>query len=307
MSMVRRLARWASVSAAHQELVRFDLQQMVNPEIQGVEYQHGTLAGFETREYLLAKWSRHCAYCEAENVPLNIDHIQPSAAGGTNRVSNLTLACAPCNQAKGDWDVAEFLPGDPDRLACILAQAKAPLRDAAAVNSTRWALFRALRLTGLPVRTGSGGQTKWNRTRFEMPKSHVLDAAAVGHPDILGGVAGWTMPTWCAKATGRGFYSRTRPDAHGFPRLRLTRTKRHHGFQTGDLVRAVVPRGNLAGVHVGRVAVRASGSFAVATAGGRLDGLNHRHCQLLQRADGWEWSALLPALKDRVSAQNGLR
>jgi len=33
------------------ELVRFDLQQMENPEIGGIEYQQGTLAGYEVREY----------------------------------------------------------------------------------------------------------------------------------------------------------------------------------------------------------------------------------------------------------------
>ena len=302
VSMVRRITRWAPVSAVHQELVRFDLQQMDNPEIQGVEYQQGTLAGSEIREYLLAKWGRQCAYCGAENVPLNIDHIQPRSRGGSDRVSNLTLACVPCNLSKGAQPIDEFLK-DPSRLARIRRQAKAPLRDAAAVNSTRWALFQALQASGFPIDTSSGGQTKWNRTRFALPKTHALDAAAVGRPDSLAGVAGWTMPIWSAKATGRGSYSRTRANAHGFPRLHLTRTKRHHGFQTGDLVWAVVTRGQHTGTHVGRVAVRSSGSFALTLAGGKIDGINHRCCRLLQRAAGWEWAVLLPALKDRVSAQ----
>ncbi|MHB1919686.1 MAG: RRXRR domain-containing protein, partial [Acidimicrobiales bacterium] len=55
MSMLTRLSRWAPVVGVHLELVRFDTQQMENPEVSGVEYQQGTLAGFEVREYLLAK------------------------------------------------------------------------------------------------------------------------------------------------------------------------------------------------------------------------------------------------------------
>jgi len=54
--------------------------------------------------------------------------------GGSNRVSNLTLACEPCNQKKGNHTAAEF--GFPH----LMAQANAPLRNAAAVNSVRWAV-----------------------------------------------------------------------------------------------------------------------------------------------------------------------
>jgi len=133
------------------ELVRFDLQAMENPEIEGCQYQQGTLAGYELREYLLDKWARTCAYCGKQNLPLQIEHIFPRAKGGTGRGSNLTLACEKCNQAKGNEDVAVFLKKKPEVLKRILAQAKAPLKDAAAVNSTRWALLGRLRKTGLPV------------------------------------------------------------------------------------------------------------------------------------------------------------
>lgn len=43
---------------------------MENPEISGIEYQQGELQGYEIREYLLNKWDRKCAYCRAENIPL---------------------------------------------------------------------------------------------------------------------------------------------------------------------------------------------------------------------------------------------
>ena len=64
----------------------------------------------------------------------------------------------------------------------MLAQAKAPLKDAAAVNATRWELFRRLQATGLPLETGSGGRTKYNRSVRVLPKTHWLDAACVATP-----------------------------------------------------------------------------------------------------------------------------
>jgi 5-methylcytosine-specific restriction endonuclease McrA len=180
LTWVTRLRKLAPISAISQELVKFDMQQMDNPELSGVQYQQGTLAGYETREYLLEKWNRQCAYCSAKEVPLQVEHIQARAKGGTNRVSNLCLACEKCNRAKGTQDIRVYLSNQPDVLKRVLAQAKTPLKDAAAVNTTRLALHSRLTTLGLPVECGSGGLTKWNRVSRDLPKTHWLDAVCVG-------------------------------------------------------------------------------------------------------------------------------
>ncbi len=181
---VKRLYRYAPITQTAMELVKFDTQKMQNPEIGGVEYQQGELAGYEVREYLLEKWGRKCAYCEKVGVPLQIEHIHPRAKGGSNRVSNLTLSCERCNTKKGTKSIDEFLKKDASRLEKIKRRALTPLKDTAAVNSTRWALFRTLRNI-LPTTTGTGGQTKYNRTRLELPKQHWIDAACVGKVEKL--------------------------------------------------------------------------------------------------------------------------
>mgnify|MGYP001123637580 FL=1 len=287
LSWVARLRNVAPITHLAQELVRFDMQQLENPEIAGVEYQQGELAGYEVREYLLEKWRRQCAYCDASTVPLQIDHIHPKARGGSNRVSNLALACAPCNLKKAAQDITLFLAKDPKRLTKIQDQAKRPLRDAAAVNATRWKLLNALKGLGLPVRTGSGGLTKFNRSRLVIPKTHALDAVCVGEVDF---VEQWQKPTLVIKATGRGSYQRTRLNRFGFPRGYLTRQKNIHGFQTGDMVKAIVTQGKKVGAYIGRVAVRASGSFNIQTAEGLVQGISHRYCTLIQRSDGYGYS-----------------
>lgn len=289
MGWVARLRRWAPVEALAVERVKFDMQAMQNPEIGGVQYQQGELAGYEVREYLLEKWGRCCAYCSTENVRLEVEHIVARSSGGSDRVSNLTLACRPCNQRKGNQPVEVFLKARPDLLARIKARAKAPLRDAAAVNATRNALFGALLQTGLPVATGTGAQTKFNRSRLGIPKTHALDATCVGEVEA---VIGWQRPMLAIKASGRGEYQRTRLTAHGFPRGYLTRQKRHYGFQTGDQVRASVPTGKKAGTYLGRVAVRKTGSFNIQTPDSVVQGIHHRHCTLIQRADGYAYSQL---------------
>ena len=97
----------------------------------------------------------------------------------------------------------------------------------------------------------------------------------------------WQKPTLVIKATGRGSYQRTRLNRFGFPRGYLIRQKRIHGFQTGDRVKAMVTKGKKVGTYMGRVAVRASGSFNIQSAEGLVQGISHRYCTLIQRSDGY--------------------
>jgi hypothetical protein len=97
-------------------------------------------------------------------------------------------------------------------------------------------------------------------------------------------------------------------DKFGFPRTRTDKktgkrvlasprsAKRVKGFQTGDHVRAVIPRGKYKGTHVGRVIIRASGSFDIKTKSGKVSA-NWKYCKLLQRDDGYEYSHLPPKQK----------
>jgi len=261
---------------------------MNNPEVGGVEYQQGTLQGYEVREYLLEKWNRTCAYCGAKDVPLQIEHIQCRKKHGSNRVSNLCLACEPCNKKKDTQDIEEFLKGKPAILKRILAQAKAPLRDASAVNSTRWALFERLKATGLPVETGTGGRTKFNRMTQGLDKTHWSDAACVGAstPPIL--LIDRVHPLRI-KATGHGCRQMCLMNRFGFPRANPKSCKVVHGFQTGDIVKAIVTSGKKGGVYVGRVAVRASGSFNITTQKETAQGIGYKQCTTIHKTDGYSY------------------
>ena len=304
MAWVNRLSKSAPITGISQELVRFDTQKLESPEISGVEYQQGTLLGYEVREYLLEKWGRECAYCGTGDTPLEIEHVVPRSCGGSNRVSNLTLSCHPCNQSKDALPLAGFFAHDEGlrkrlkanglsadaQLERVQRQLKQPMRDASAVNATRWALFSALKTTDLPVAVSSGGRTKYNRQRLNIPKTHALDAACVG---AFGKLYDWTVPTLTIKAMGRGSYQRTRLTKHGFPRGFLMRQKQVHGFQTGDMVRAIVPTGKKAGTHTGRVAIRKTGSFNIQAEYGAVQGISHKYCTLIQRSDGYGYYVTL--------------
>ncbi|MFO7749478.1 MAG: RNA-guided endonuclease IscB [Desulfobacteraceae bacterium] len=286
---VKRLQKYCNITDISMELVRFDMQKIQNPEIAGTQYQQGALLGYEIREYLLEKWNRTCVYCGAQDTPLEVEHIVPKSKGGSNRVSNLTLACNTCNQRKNNQPIEQFLQNKPELLHSILSKAKAPLKDAAAVNATRWNLYRTLKRTGLPVEVGTGGRTKFNRTRRNLPKTHWLDAACVGastpdhifqkHQQVL-----------YVGAMGHGSRQMCKPDKYGFPRTKSKpRGKKVHGFQTGDIVKAVVTQGKKAGRYIGRVAVRATGSFNIKTKTETVQGIGWKYCKLTHASDGYTY------------------
>ncbi len=279
LTWVTRLRQWSPISKISIELSKFDTQKLENPEIKGVKYQQGTLAGYDVREYLLEKWKHRCAYCHINNIPLEIEHIVPISRGGSDRVSNLVLACRKCNLAKGNQTASEFGFSD------IQTQAKQTMKDTAVMNITRWAIFERLLETGLFIEVGTGGRTNFNRNRQGYPKAHWLDAACVGKSGESVFVTPGHIPL-IIKAMGRGTRQMCRMDRYGFPRTRAKKGKCVHGFQTGDLVRAYKFTGKNVGVHVGRIAVRRRGTFRM----GLIDGLSWRNCHLLQRGDGYDYA-----------------
>jgi 5-methylcytosine-specific restriction endonuclease McrA len=273
----RRLMSYCPIAMIEVETVRFDIQKMENGDISGVEYQQGTLQGYEVREWLLVNRGRQCAYCGTTEAKFEVEHIVPKSRGGSNRLGNLTIACRDCNQKKGNRTPEEA--GMPSQNLKTQSY-----RDAAAVNATRYKVGNVLKSFSLPVSFWSGGRTKFNRVKNGLPKDHWIDAACVGTSHSI--VVPESLKPLEIKANGRGCRQLCLTDKYGFPRTKPKAGKQFFGFKTGDIVKADVPKGKNKGEYKGRVAVRQTGSFRV----GKTDGINWKYCQITQMADGYEYS-----------------
>lgn len=288
MTWVNRFRRWLPIDGISVESVKFDMQKMINPEISGVEYQQGELLGYDVREYLLEKFGRKCAYCDKTDTPLEIEHVVPRAKGGTNSVSNLTLACNPCNRKKGTLSIREFLKNDSSRLHKIIVQLKTPLRDAAAVNSTRNKLINELLMTGLFVETGTGAQTKRNRIQLGYEKAHWIDAACVGQSGESV-IVHDTTPL-IVNCMGHGTRQVTRVNRYGFPCASAKRTKQVLGIKTGDLVRLTQTKGKYIGIFTGRVsAIKTDSNFISLQVNNKQTWFSAKLATKLQLGDGYNY------------------
>jgi 5-methylcytosine-specific restriction endonuclease McrA len=173
---IRFVTKILPTSQINVEVGSFDTQKMQNPEIEGIEYQQGELKGYKVREYLLVKWQKRCAYCQASRVPLQVEHLIPKSRGGSQRISNLVVACEPCNKRKGNLTAEEF--GYPE----LQAQARLPLKDAAHVSSIKTTVLKVLaqQFGSGRVAARYGFETKYQRIQvLNLPKAHAYDAVAI--------------------------------------------------------------------------------------------------------------------------------
>lgn len=317
ISWIKRFQKLINIQYVSFEAVRFDPQLMDTPDIQGEEYQQGTLFGYEIREYLLDKFGHTCQYCGgASGDPiLEWEHIQPKSKGGSDSVKNAPLACQTCNQDKGNLTLAQWRKIEEDiasnrktssgRKQFAKARLKGidavehhkpqgvGMRYCAWVNSTRRYVEKHLyRLfESENIECASGGRTKYNRTRLQLPKDHHYDALCVGqvpeegYKDLTNGYY------LHMKAIGRGSRFRGKINKCGIITLKLKRgPKKRFGFQNGDIVAADVPKGKYVGHHVGRVITRSSGSFDIRRTDGDLVTVNQKYCRRLQHDNGFQYS-----------------
>lgn len=306
VNFVKKLTKLSHVRSIALESVKFDMQKMENADIKGVEYQQGELQGYEVRNYLLEKTGCTCQYCRgaSNDKRLEVEHMQPKSRGGSNRLRNLTIACRTCNMDKNIDSLPEYLDR-LERLNTKLAKTRVrhikrlletnqpfvPLRYAAWVNTMRNRLARDLSELVPHFTEGTGGQTQYNRIqKLKLPKEHYYDALAVAGLPPEGRFNISTNQVLEVKAYGRGSRFRGRTNACGIITKNLMREKEVFGFQTGDLVKAVVPKGKKQGVYVGRVAIRKSGYFNIRTSKETVQGISHKYCTVTQRNNGYGYT-----------------
>ena len=318
LTWVQRLSRWVNITDCSLEAVRFDTQLLENPNIKGEEYQHGTLFGYEIREYLLEKFGHTCQYCggESGDPVLEWEHIHPKSRGGSNRVKNALLSCSSCNRDKDNQTLEEWIGQIRSRVSREKGKRKEldsgrieriqkvidgkpegqPMRYATWVSSSRRYLEKHLFQIFRDVECSSGGRTKYNRIRLGYSKEHHYDALCVGTVPEKGYHDRTNGYYLYAKATGRGTRLRGAVNQCGVIITKWTsRKKNFFGFQTGDIVVAEVPHKiprpyKYEGRFVGRVMVRASGSFDIRTTDGKLATVKAGFCRLLQANSGCAYS-----------------
>lgn len=160
------------------EVADFDTQKMLNPAIQGKEYQTGPLFNSNLRQYTFARDGYTCQWCKgkSKNKILQVHHWNYWRGDHTNKPSSVITLCDVCNDSKNHKKDG-FLYGWEPKITNNL-------KDAAFMNISRWALYNRLKEIYPNVRLTYGYITKVVRSDHGIEKSHVNDALCIAnHPN----------------------------------------------------------------------------------------------------------------------------
>ena len=263
-----RISRLAERSGAGTVVVqdsKFDTQKILDPGIQGTEYQQGPLYKTHLRAYIAEQCRHRCAYCGKgtwkTQSRFELDHIVPVSKGGPTNVRNLVWACRPCNQAKADTDLETFLKANPERSTESFhrTRKRTPLAAAGAMAWLCQTLLKRLKNRGLTVETTTGADTAYTRKQLGFQKNHADDAACCRSARP---VTQLRRPAKL-KAVGHGRRKQIKslPETEYLRwRLKPPAERRKipcpghahhpnvvHGIRTGDLIEILGPKGTVRG------------------------------------------------------------
>lgn len=151
------------------ELANFDMQKILNPDIEGEEYQKGAQSGFwNIREFVIWRDNHTCQHCKGkskDNV-LEVHHIESRKTGG-NAPNNLVTLCKTCHQKH-----------HREGMQLSIHRGNS-MRHEAFMGVMRREFFNRLKDIYQDVKITYGYITKSNRIANGLPKTHHIDAFCI--------------------------------------------------------------------------------------------------------------------------------
>lgn len=85
----------------HLEVGKFNVAKLIDPTINGVDYQHGQTYGYyDVRYFVFARDNYTCQVCHQKGKVLHTHHILYKNLGGTDRADNLISVCTACHTSE---------------------------------------------------------------------------------------------------------------------------------------------------------------------------------------------------------------
>ena len=282
INFIKKYKKFLNINKVMIENVSFDTAQMSSDtELLGNDYQEGNLYQNKLRSFVFSRSNGKCVYCGAKAT--EIDHVIPRAKGGTDSAYNLVASCRACNEKKSNKTLKEF-GKKMNKDYSHLKPKKLP-KDASIVQTAKNYTIKKIKDIIPNTISYVFWMTKYNRDELGLPKQHYYDALSVG--EVPSKFNFLTDKVLVISAKGRGSRQMCRVNRYGFPRTSAKTLKSVKGFQTGDMVKAIVPNGSKVGEYLGRVAVRSRGYFDIQTKTQTIQGIWHKYFYIIQRGDGY--------------------
>ena len=178
VNLVKFFNKLVPISKVRYEYNNFDIQKLKNLNIQGTDYQHGTLYQEENiKSYIRTRDNYTCQKCNthskdlSKGIKLEVHHILPVSQGGTTVPDNLITLCSKCHkQVHNDLKNKK------------LVKFKIPnYKEATKLNILKDLIYEELTKLGFIVETTYGYETKIKRQQLKLEKDHHIDARVIAN------------------------------------------------------------------------------------------------------------------------------
>ena len=169
LTIIKRICNIIPIENIIVETAEFDIHKLKNPEVYGVEYQHGDGEGFyNVKSAVLSRDNYTCQICGKTHTRLEVHHIILRSEGGSNRMDNLAVLCKDCH--------AKVHTGELDFTKKVKS-----FKHSAHMNIMRKRLVQSLKNEFSNVFETFGYLTKYVREKLGLVKSHCNDAFIISH------------------------------------------------------------------------------------------------------------------------------
>lgn len=278
----------------HIEVGKFDTAKMINPEIQGVDYQHGQTYGFyDVRYFVFARDNYTCQCCgKSKDKILHTHHILYKSQGGTDRADNLITVCSDCHTTEN------HKPGGVLYNWMIRHKKVKQYKEPPFMNVLRKRIFDKYPTAIISY----GSETSMRRKELGLSKTHYNDAIAIsGISNIKENPDEWLLIKQFRKKK-RSLHEATarkgRKEPNRTQKRNFKNTKEYNGWYLNDIVEIFGKCGFISGFAKCAVYVKDLYSNYITLPNKNYKQINAKELRLINHENNWQHIIKADLLKE---------
>lgn len=270
------------------EVGKFDVAKMINPKIEGVDYQKGQTYGYhDIRYFVFARDNYTCQVCKKKDKILQTHHIVYTSKGGSNRADNLITVCTDCHTSKNhkeggilyDWMVKNKK---------VKSYKEAPF-----MNTLRLRVFNKYPNASITY----GSTTTPRRKELGLEKTHYNDAIAISGIEYIGSNTDNIFKIKQFRKKKRSLHEATarkgRKTQNTTQKRNSKNTKYQKGYYLNDKVRAFGKVGFISGFNSGGCYIKDIEGNYITIPDKTYKQVSFKHLEFICHNNNWQFISLL--------------
>lgn len=270
------------------EVGKFDVAKMINPKIEGVDYQKGQTYGYyNVRYFVFARDSYTCQVCKKKDKILQTHHIKYVSKGGSNRADNLITVCTDCHTSKNHKEGGVLYDW------MIKNKKVKTYKEATFMNTIRQRVFQKYPNANIVY----GSWTTPRRKELSLEKTHYNDAIAISGIESIRHNVDETFKIKQFRKKKRSLYEATARKSRKTPNKTQKRnsknTKYQNGFYLNDKVRLFGEVGFISGFTSGGCYVKDIENSYITIPDKAYKQVSFKHLEFINHNNSWQFIAHL--------------